>query len=243
VLKYKETMKPVIDITHLRKTYYMGTQTVHALKDVSLQINRNEYVALMGPSGSGKSTLMNLLGCLDTPTDGRYVLNEQDVSVLSDAELAQIRNKEIGFVFQTFNLLPRLSSLENVALPLVYAGRSKAERLAKARSVLEAVGLGDRVDHKPNELSGGQRQRVAVARALVNDPAIILADEPTGNLDTKTSIEIMALFEKIHNSGNTVILVTHEPDIAEHAHRVIRLRDGLVETDTMNDKVITAAER
>jgi putative ABC transport system ATP-binding protein len=243
VLKYKETMKPVIDITHLRKTYYMGTQTVHALKDVSLQINRNEYVALMGPSGSGKSTLMNLLGCLDTPTDGRYVLNEQDVSVLSDAELAQIRNKEIGFVFQTFNLLPRLSSLENVALPLVYAGMSKAERLAKARSVLEAVGLGDRVDHKPNELSGGQRQRVAVARALVNDPAIILADEPTGNLDTKTSIEIMALFEKIHNSGNTVILVTHEPDIAEHAHRVIRLRDGLVETDTMNDKVITAAER
>ncbi|MGB1121228.1 MAG: ABC transporter ATP-binding protein [Saprospiraceae bacterium] len=236
-------MKPVIDITHLRKTYYMGTQTVHALKDVSLQINRNEYVALMGPSGSGKSTLMNLLGCLDTPTDGRYVLNEQDVSVLSDAELAQIRNKEIGFVFQTFNLLPRLSSLENVALPLVYAGMSKAERLAKARSVLEAVGLGDRVDHKPNELSGGQRQRVAVARALVNDPAIILADEPTGNLDTKTSIEIMALFEKIHNSGNTVILVTHEPDIAEHAHRVIRLRDGLVETDTMNDKVITAAER
>ncbi len=243
MLKYKETMKPVIDITHLRKTYYMGTQTVHALKDVSLQINRNEYVALMGPSGSGKSTLMNLLGCLDTPTDGRYVLNEQDVSVLSDAELAQIRNKEIGFVFQTFNLLPRLSSLENVALPLVYAGMSKAERLAKARSVLEAVGLGDRVDHKPNELSGGQRQRVAVARALVNDPAIILADEPTGNLDTKTSIEIMALFEKIHNSGNTVILVTHEPDIAEHAHRVIRLRDGLVETDTMNDKVITAAER
>lgn len=239
----KIEMKPVIDITHLRKTYYMGTQTVHALKDVSLQINRNEYVALMGPSGSGKSTLMNLLGCLDTPTDGSYILNEQDVSVLSDAELAQIRNKEIGFVFQTFNLLPRLSSLENVALPLVYAGMSKAERLAKAQSVLEAVGLGDRVDHKPNELSGGQRQRVAVARALVNDPAIILADEPTGNLDTKTSIEIMALFEKIHNSGNTVILVTHEPDIAEHAHRVIRLRDGLVETDTMNEKVITAAER
>lgn len=236
-------MKPVIDINHLRKTYYMGTQTVHALKDVSLQINRNEYVALMGPSGSGKSTLMNLLGCLDTPTDGSYILNEQDVSILSDAELAQIRNKEIGFVFQTFNLLPRLSSLENVALPLVYAGMSKAERLAKAQSVLEAVGLGDRVDHKPNELSGGQRQRVAVARALVNDPAIILADEPTGNLDTKTSIEIMALFEKIHNSGNTVILVTHEPDIAEHAHRVIRLRDGLVETDTMNEKIITAAER
>lgn len=236
-------MKPVIDIEHLRKTYYMGSQTVHALKDVSLQINQNEYVALMGPSGSGKSTLMNLLGCLDTPTDGKYILNNQDVSVLSDAELAQIRNKEIGFVFQTFNLLPRLSSLENVALPLVYAGLSKAERLEKARSVLDAVGLGVRVDHKPNELSGGQRQRVAVARALVNDPAIILADEPTGNLDTKTSVEIMALFEKIHNAGNTVILVTHEPDIAEHAHRVIRLRDGLVETDTLNDKVITAAER
>lgn len=236
-------MKPVIDIEHLRKTYYMGSQTVHALKDVSLQINQNEYVALMGPSGSGKSTLMNLLGCLDTPTDGKYILNNQDVSVLSDAELAQIRNKEIGFVFQTFNLLPRLSSLENVALPLVYAGLSKAERLEKARSVLDAVGLGDRVDHKPNELSGGQRQRVAVARALVNDPAIILADEPTGNLDTKTSVEIMALFEKIHNAGNTVILVTHEPDIAEHAHRVIRLRDGLVETDTLNDKVVTAAER
>ena len=236
-------MKPVIDIEHLRKTYYMGSQTVHALKDVSLQINQNEYVALMGPSGSGKSTLMNLLGCLDTPTAGKYILNNQDVSILSDAELAQIRNKEIGFVFQTFNLLPRLSSLENVALPLVYAGMSKANRLEKARSVLDAVGLGDRVDHKPNELSGGQRQRVAVARALVNDPAIILADEPTGNLDTKTSVEIMALFESIHNAGNTVILVTHEPDIAEHAHRVIRLRDGLVETDTMNDKVVTAAER
>jgi putative ABC transport system ATP-binding protein len=236
-------MKPVIDIEHLRKTYYMGSQTVHALKDVSLQINQNEYVALMGPSGSGKSTLMNLLGCLDTPTAGKYILNNQDVSILSDAELAQIRNKEIGFVFQTFNLLPRLSSLENVALPLVYAGMSKADRLEKARSVLDAVGLGDRVDHKPNELSGGQRQRVAVARALVNDPAIILADEPTGNLDTKTSVEIMALFESIHNAGNTVILVTHEPDIAEHAHRVIRLRDGLVETDTMNEKVVTAAER
>ncbi|MFK7948004.1 MAG: ABC transporter ATP-binding protein [Saprospiraceae bacterium] len=236
-------MKPVIDIKNLRKTYYMGTQTVHALKDVSLQINRNEYVALMGPSGSGKSTLMNLLGCLDTPTDGSYVLNEQDVSVLSDAELAQIRNKEIGFVFQTFNLLPRLSSLENVALPLVYAGISKSERLAKAQAVLEAVGLGDRMDHKPNELSGGQRQRVAVARALVNDPAIILADEPTGNLDTKTSVEIMALFEKIHNSGNTVIIVTHEPDIAEHTHRVVRLRDGLVESDKMNEHIVTAAER
>jgi putative ABC transport system ATP-binding protein len=236
-------MEPIIDIKNLRKTYYMGTQTVHALKEVSLLINKNEYVALMGPSGSGKSTLMNLLGCLDTPTEGQYILNNQDVSILTDAELAMIRNKEIGFVFQTFNLLPRLSALENVALPLVYAGVSKADRLAKARQVLESVGLGDRMNHRPNELSGGQRQRVAVARALVNDPAIILADEPTGNLDTKTSIEIMALFEKIHDSGNTVILVTHEPDIAKHAHRVVRLRDGLVETDTYNEKIMTTGER
>lgn len=236
-------MEPIIDIKNLRKTYYMGTQTVHALKEVSLLINKNEYVALMGPSGSGKSTLMNLLGCLDTPTEGQYILNNQDVSILTDAELAMIRNKEIGFVFQTFNLLPRLSALENVALPLVYAGVSKADRLVKARQVLESVGLGDRVNHKPNELSGGQRQRVAVARALINDPAIILADEPTGNLDTKTSIEIMALFEKIHDSGNTVILVTHEPDIAKHAHRVVRLRDGLVETDTYNEKIITTGKR
>jgi putative ABC transport system ATP-binding protein len=236
-------MKPIIDINNLQKTYYMGTQTVHALKDVSLAINRNEYVALMGPSGSGKSTLMNLLGCLDTPTSGQYILNNQDVSILTDSELAQIRNKEIGFVFQTFNLLPRLSSLDNVALPLVYAGFSKAERLEKAESVLEAVGLADRMDHKPNELSGGQRQRVAVARALVNDPAIILADEPTGNLDTKTSIEIMGLFEKIHDAGNTIILVTHEPDIAEHAHRIVRLRDGLIETDIMNKKIMMTSER
>lgn len=236
-------MQPIIDIKHLRKTYHMGTQTVHALKDVSLSINKNEYVALMGPSGSGKSTLMNLLGCLDTPSEGQYILNDQDVSILSDAELAMIRNKEIGFVFQTFNLLPRLSALENVALPLVYAGVSKADRLKKANEVLEAVGLADRVNHKPNELSGGQRQRVAIARALVNDPAIILADEPTGNLDTKTSIEIMALFEKIHDSGNTVILVTHEPDIAEHAHRVVRLRDGLLETDTYNEKIMTTSDR
>ena len=236
-------MQPIIDIKHLRKTYHMGTQTVHALKDVSLSINKNEYVALMGPSGSGKSTLMNLLGCLDTPSEGQYILNNQDVSILSDAELAMIRNKEIGFVFQTFNLLPRLSALENVALPLVYAGVSKADRLKKAHEVLEAVGLADRVNHKPNELSGGQRQRVAIARALVNDPAIILADEPTGNLDTKTSIEIMALFEKIHDSGNTVILVTHEPDIAEHAHRVVRLRDGLLETDTYNEKIMTTSDR
>jgi len=236
-------MKPIIDINNLQKTYYMGTQTVHALKDVSLAINRNEYVALMGPSGSGKSTLMNLLGCLDTPTSGQYILNNQDVSILTDSELAQIRNKEIGFVFQTFNLLPRLSSLENVALPLVYAGFSKAERLEKAESVLEAVGLADRMDHKPNELSGGQRQRVAVARALVNDPAIILADEPTGNLDTKTSVEIMGLFEKIHDAGNTIILVTHEPDIAEHAHRIVRLRDGLIETDILNQKIMLTSGR
>ena len=209
----------------------MGAEQIHALKKVSVDINRNEYVALMGPSGSGKSTLMNLLGCLDTPSQGDYILNDSNVSLLTDSELAEIRNKEIGFVFQTFNLLPRLSSLENVALPLVYAGMSRTKRLERAREVLEMVGLGDRVDHKPNELSGGQRQRVAIARALVNKPSIILADEPTGNLDTKTSVEIMEIFEKIHAQGNTIILVTHEPDIAEHAHRIIRLRDGLVETD------------
>ena len=221
----------------------MGMEEIHALKKVSLDINRNEYVALMGPSGSGKSTLMNLLGCLDTPSEGDYILNESNVSLLTDSELAEIRNKEIGFVFQTFNLLPRLSSLENVALPLVYAGLSRAKRLDRAQEVLEMVGLGDRVHHKPNELSGGQRQRVAIARALVNKPSIILADEPTGNLDTKTSVEIMEIFEQIHAQGNTIILVTHEPDIAEHAHRIIRLRDGLVETDKLNDKIITAAER
>jgi putative ABC transport system ATP-binding protein len=236
-------MQPIISISDLRKTYIMGMEEIHALKKVSLDINRNEYVALMGPSGSGKSTLMNLLGCLDTPSEGDYILNESNVSLLTDSELAEIRNKEIGFVFQTFNLLPRLSSLENVALPLVYAGLSRAKRLDRAQEVLEMVGLGDRVHHKPNELSGGQRQRVAIARALVNKPSIILADEPTGNLDTKTSVEIMEIFEQIHAQGNTIILVTHEPDIAEHAHRIIRLRDGLVETDKLNDKIITAAER
>ena len=207
-------MDPIISIKNLKKTYIMGAEKVHALKSITLDIKKNEYVALMGPSGSGKSTLMNLLGCLDTPTAGEYVLNDENVSTLDDGELAEVRNKEIGFVFQTFNLLPRLSSLENVALPLVYAGISKSDRLDKAEETLTNVGLGDRVEHKPNELSGGQRQRVAIARALVNDPAIILADEPTGNLDTKTSIEIMEIFEKLHEAGNTIIVVTHEPDIA-----------------------------
>lgn len=236
-------MQPIISVKNLKKTYIMGSQIINALQSVSVDINRNEYVALMGPSGSGKSTLMNLLGCLDTPTSGDYILNEQNVSTLSDGELAEIRNVEIGFVFQTFNLLPRLSSLENVALPLVYSGWSRTKRLARAQEVLDSVGLGERVHHKPNELSGGQRQRVAIARALVNKPSIILADEPTGNLDTKTSVEIMEIFEKIHQLGNTIILVTHEPDIAEHAHRIIRLRDGLVETDVYNQNIITAASR
>ena len=216
-------MQKIIEITDLRKTYEMGTEFVHALKSISLNIHRNEYVALMGPSGSGKSTLMNLLGCLDTPTAGQYLLNQEDVSDMDDSELADVRNKEIGFIFQTFNLLPKLSSLENVALPLVYSGMSKSKRLDRAYEVLDNVGLGDRVEHKPNELSGGQRQRVAIARALVNDPAIILADEPTGNLDTKTSIEIMSIFEELHDKGNTIIIVTHEPDISEHAHRIVRL--------------------
>ncbi len=228
----------LISIKHLNKTYIMGAEKVEALKDVTLEIKKNEYVALMGPSGSGKSTLMNLLGCLDSPTSGEYWLNGIEVSTMDDGELAEVRNKQIGFVFQTFNLLPRLSSLENVALPLVYAGIGREERLEKARKTLESVGLGDRVMHKPNELSGGQRQRVAVARALVNDPAIILADEPTGNLDTKTSYEIMGLFEQIHRAGNTVILVTHEQDISLHAHRIVRMRDGLIESDQPNDQII-----
>jgi len=231
----------LISIKSLNKTYLMGAEIVEALKDVTLNIEKNEYVALMGPSGSGKSTLMNLVGCLDSPTRGEYWLNGTEVSTMDDGELAAVRNKEIGFVFQTFNLMPRLSALENVALPLVYAGVSKEERLAKARKTLEAVGLGDRVMHKPNELSGGQRQRVAIARAMVNDPAIILADEPTGNLDSKTSYEIMGLFEQIHQAGNTIILVTHEQDIAMHAHRIVRLRDGLIESDTLNENIVSVS--
>ncbi len=234
-------ISPVIAIKDLRKTYIMGTDVINALKSITMNIFTNEYVALMGPSGSGKSTLMNLLGCLDTPSEGTYLLNDINVSSMSDSELAEVRNKMIGFVFQTFNLLPRMSSLENVALPLVYSGIKQNERLQKAEHALESVGLQDRMMHKPNELSGGQRQRVAIARALVNNPAIILADEPTGNLDTKTSAEIMAIFEKIHKQGNTVILVTHEPDIAAYAHRIIRLRDGLIESDAKNENIITAA--
>lgn len=228
----------LISIKNLNKTYIMGHEKVEALKDISLDIAANEYVALMGPSGSGKSTLMNLLGCLDSPTSGQYSLNGIEVSTMGDGDLAEVRNKQIGFVFQTFNLMPRLSALENVALPLIYAGYDKATRLEKARRTLTAVGLGERMLHRPNELSGGQRQRVAVARALVNDPAIILADEPTGNLDTKTSYEIMGLFQQIHEQGNTVILVTHEPDIARHANRIVRLRDGLIESDEINHDVI-----
>lgn len=224
----------VIELEHLSRVYIMGDQRLYALRDISFKVNRNEYVALMGPSGSGKSTLMNILGCLDTPTSGKYLLNDHDVSHMEDKELAHVRNKEIGFVFQTFNLLPRVSALENVAVPLIYAGVSRKERLERAKVAMDMVGLSDRMDHKPNELSGGQRQRVAIARAIVNDPAIILADEPTGNLNSKTSLEIMAIFEKIHSSGNTIILVTHEPDIAEYAHRIIRLRDGLVENDEQN---------
>lgn len=215
----------------------MGTQLVHALQSITLDIYKNEYVALMGPSGSGKSTLMNLLGCLDSPSEGEYLLNGQNVSKMTDSELAEIRNKEIGFVFQTFNLLPRISALENVALPLIYAGISKSERTKRAEKVLSDVGLGDRMDHKPNELSGGQRQRVAIGRALVNNPSIILADEPTGNLDSKTSFEIMEILSSLHKAGNTIILVTHEQEIAEYAKRVIKLRDGLVEYDSLSSTV------
>ncbi|MDP4616181.1 MAG: ABC transporter ATP-binding protein [Schleiferiaceae bacterium] len=221
----------MLQLRGITRDFKMGAQTVHVLKGIDLDIFKNQYVALMGPSGSGKSTLMNLLGCLDTPTEGTYVLNGSDVSALDDNALAEIRNNEIGFVFQTFNLLPRSTALENVALPLVYAGWGKEERIARASEVLEQVGLGDRMDHKPNQLSGGQRQRVAVARALVNKPALILADEPTGNLDSKTSVEIMKLFDEIQAAGNTVVLVTHEEDIAQRAKRVIRLVDGNIDSD------------
>ena len=224
-------MSLVIDIKAIRRDFPLGQEIVKVLKGIDLQIKKGEYVALMGPSGSGKSTLMNLLGCLDTPTAGSYLLSGQDVSNMSDDELAEIRNKEIGFVFQTFNLLPRTTALDNVALPMVYAGASKTQRTKRAQEVLTDVGLADRMDHRPNQLSGGQRQRVAVGRALVNKPSIILADEPTGNLDSKTSLEIMALFDAIHAQGNTVILVTHEEELAQHAHRELRLRDGLVESD------------
>jgi putative ABC transport system ATP-binding protein len=230
-------MSLIIHLENIRKNYFMGKNVLEVLKGVSLDIYKNEYVALMGPSGSGKSTLMNILGCLDTPTAGRYILNQQDVSKMEDNSLAEVRNKEIGFVFQQFNLLPRLTALENVALPLVYAGISKKQRNEKALHVLDMVNLSDRSHHRPNELSGGQSQRVAIARALVNDPAIILADEPTGNLDTKTSYEIMEIFNTIHSGGNTIVLVTHEEDIANHAHRIIRLRDGVIENDTKNEKV------
>lgn len=229
-------MSGIIHLQGILKNYYLGKQVIEVLKGISLNIYKNEYVALMGPSGSGKSTLMNILGCLDTPTAGTYVLNGKDVSRMSDNDLAEVRNQEIGFVFQQFNLLPRLSAVENVALPLVYAGVGKKERLAKAMMVLEKVGLADRSHHRPNEMSGGQNQRVAIARALVNDPSIILADEPTGNLDTKTSYEIMDIFEKIHAGGNTVVLVTHEEDIANHARRIIRLRDGLLESDRQTER-------
>ncbi|MDO8928963.1 MAG: ABC transporter ATP-binding protein [Bacteroidota bacterium] len=231
-------METVIKLEKIVKNYKVGTQIVRALRSVSLTINKGEYVAIMGASGSGKSTLMNVIGCLDTPTSGTYILSNSDVSHLSDDELAEIRNKEIGFVFQTFNLLPRNTALENVMLPLVYAGIKKQERIMKAEKILAEVGLSDRVEHKPNELSGGQRQRVAVARALVNNPSILLADEPTGNLDSKISEEIMQLFAEIHRKGNTLIVVTHEESIALHAHRIIRLKDGEIESDVVNENPV-----
>jgi putative ABC transport system ATP-binding protein len=228
-------MDNIIELSKIVKNYKVGTHIVRALRSVSLDIKRNEYVAIMGPSGSGKSTLMNLIGCLDTPTSGKYVLNSNDVSKLEDDQLADIRNNEIGFIFQTFNLLPRYSALENVTLPLIYAGYAKNERIERAKEVLEDVQLTDRITHKPNELSGGQRQRVAVARALVNKPSIVLADEPTGNLDSKTSLDIMDLFDDIHKAGNTIIVVTHERDIALRARRVVRLIDGEVDYDRLNE--------
>lgn len=227
-------METVIELKDIVKTYVMGMEDLTVLKGVSVTIHRNEYVAIMGPSGSGKSTLMNIIGCLDTPTSGEYILSGQNVSEMDDQELAEVRNKEIGFVFQTFNLLARIDALHNVELPLVYSGMGKTERIEKAENALINVGLEERMTHKPNELSGGQRQRVAIARALVNNPAIILADEPTGNLDTRTGEEIMALFSTLHAKGNTIILVTHEEDIAKHAHRIIKIRDGEIESDTLN---------
>lgn len=236
-------MQPLITIKDLGRKYVIGAETIHALKSVSLTINKGEFVALMGPSGSGKSTLMNLLGCLDTPTKGEYILNGINASSMTDSELATVRNKEIGFVFQTFNLLPRSTAQDNVALPLIYAGIKKKDRDIRSIQALENVGLGNRVHHKPNELSGGQRQRVAVARALINNPSIILADEPTGNLDTKTSIEIMGLIEEIHSKGNTIIIVTHEEDIAQHAHRIVRMRDGLIEEDYLNKDIKTVSSK
>jgi len=229
-------MPSIIHLEEICKSYIMGKQSLQVLKDISLDIFKNEYVALMGPSGSGKSTLMNILGCLDTPTAGKYILNDHDVSKMEDNALAEVRNQEIGFVFQQFNLLPRLTALENVALPLIYAGMARKQRNEKAMHVMEMVSLTDRSHHKPNELSGGQCQRVAIARALVNDPSIILADEPTGNLDTKTSYEIMEIFNTIYSGGNTIVLVTHEEDIANHAHRIVRLRDGMIESDKKNEK-------
>jgi putative ABC transport system ATP-binding protein len=232
--------KQVIRLIGISRHFKVGSEIVKALRTIDISINRNEYVALMGPSGSGKSTLMNLLGCLDTPTSGEYFLNGQDVSKMNDSELADIRNKEIGFIFQTFNLLPRSTALENVMLPLVYAGIPKQKRIEMASAVIEDVQLTDRMKHKPNELSGGQRQRVAIARALVNKPSILLADEPTGNLDSKTSIEIMGLLEEIHAAGNTIIVVTHEEDIAKHAYRIIRLKDGLIESDEVNEHIAVA---
>ncbi|MCX6294589.1 MAG: ABC transporter ATP-binding protein [Bacteroidetes bacterium] len=233
----------MIELSDIAKSYKIGTEEIHALRSISLEIYKNEYVALMGPSGSGKSTLMNILGCLDSPSNGEYILNNIAVAKMLDNDLAEVRNKEIGFVFQSFNLLPRSTALDNVILPLIYAGFSKADRIKRGKEVLEQVGLGDRIMHKPNELSGGQRQRVAIARALVNNPAIILADEPTGNLDSKTSVEIMGLFEEIHKNGNTIIIVTHEEDIAQHAHRIVRLKDGIVERDYENEKITTVSNR
>ncbi len=234
--------KEIIRLEKISRHYLVGTEIVKALQEIDISINKNEFVAMMGPSGSGKSTLMNVLGCLDTPTSGHYYLNGLDVSKMTDNELAEVRNKEIGFIFQTFNLLPRSTALENVMLPLIYAGVSKRERIRRAEEALASVQLADRMHHKPNELSGGQRQRVAVARALVNKPSLILADEPTGNLDSKTSVEIIGLLEEIHRLGNTIVLVTHEEDIAEHAHRIIRLRDGKVEADNPNENIVTVTQ-